>query len=89
MSQERGYIAPDNKLSVVKLIEASPQGIEANQVEFTFMIGWSKSSRLEQLKLKLTSQHRGNFGRAATSLSEHSSKLEYTMTNHLFFESQN
>lgn len=52
------------------------------------MIGWSKSTRLEQLKLKLTSQQRANFNRAATSLSEHSSTLEYTMTNHLFFESE-
>ena len=57
----------------MKLIEAAPQPESSTQVEFTFMLGWSNHTRLEQLKLNLTSD---------------TDTLKFTINCHMFFTTE-
>lgn len=46
--------AADSKVSLAKLVSTRPAMVAASTAQYTFMLGWSKTTRLEQLKLDVS-----------------------------------
>ena len=63
--------AADSKLSIVKPVSLTPEQASSTQFEYTFMLGWSKAARLEQLKLELVTDGAGNFDYSIQSYAFH------------------
>ena len=66
----------DSKVVIAKLVSSTHVQIDTKQAQFTFMIGWSKGVRLEQIQLSLM----------AEKLYNGENTLNFNLVSHLFFQ---